>query len=53
MSEKVACPACQGMGWQKQWPGSGREPPPDCRACGGTGEMTQDDADSYFDRQRG
>lgn len=50
--ELLACPECKGMGWQKQWPGEYREPPPDCRECDGTGERTKEQIEAYNERQR-
>jgi DnaJ-class molecular chaperone len=47
--DMVQCPACQGQGVVKKWPGD-RSPDRDCKYCDGVGGVTEDRFHAYHDR---
>lgn len=49
--DMVQCPACQGQGVVKQWPGD-RTRERECKYCEGIGDVIADRADAYFDRHK-
>ena len=46
--DEVACPKCSGMGWRE----AKREPWPDCGYCEGTGIVTEQKFEAYYDQER-